>query len=111
MTCYPFFAKWFYIGPIIKPGIWNRFTGTRSEAADAAHALRDQEAAQLESVEEAQALMQAGTRSEDITAAEASVAAAQAQREQAATAVKDTRLIAPSRGLVLTLAREPGSFM
>lgn len=55
--------------------------------------------------------MQAGTRSEDITAAEASVAAAQAQREQAATAVKDTRLIAPSRGLVLTLAREPGSFM
>ncbi len=88
-----------------------RSQSTSRTAVDAARATRDRAEAQLESAEEALALAEAGARAEDVTAAEASVAAAEARRAQAETAVEDTNLVAPSPGIVLTRAREPGSLV
>ena len=84
---------------------------TSRTQADTAQALRDSAAAQLASAKEALALLEEGARMEDIKAAEATVAVSQARRQQAVTAVEDTLLKAPSTGVVLTRAREPGSML
>lgn len=88
-----------------------RSQSTSQTALDNARAARDRAAAQLASAEEALALARAGARIEDITAAEAAVAAAEARRAQSATVVADTTLLAPSSGIILTRAREPGSLV
>ncbi len=88
-----------------------RTQSTSRTQADTAQALRDSAAARLASAEEALALSEAGARIEDIKAAEAAVAVLQARRDQALTAVEDTILKAPSSGIVLTRAREPGSML
>lgn len=88
-----------------------RTQSTSQTQADTAQALRDGAAARLASAQEALALMQAGARIEDIKAAEAAVAVAQARRDHASTAVSDALLKAPSAGIVLTRAREPGSML
>lgn len=88
-----------------------RSQSTSQTALDTARAAKDRAAAQLASAEEALALWQAGARAEDILAAEAALTAAQARLAQAATALDDTALIAPSTGIILTRAREPGSLV
>jgi HlyD family secretion protein len=85
-------------------------TGAASERTlDAARSVRDQARAALTSAEQALALRREGSRKEDVAAAEARLAAAEAQLAQAQTARADTRLIAPSDGLIAARVREVGS--
>ena len=56
-------------------------------------------------------LLEAGFRAEEIAAAEAKVAQAQAARASAALHLADTELKAPSDGIVLTRALEPGAIV
>lgn len=78
---------------------------------DAARAARDQTAAGVEAARAALSLAAEGFRAEDIAAAEAHLATAQAVRDQAATALADTELLAPSDGTVLARVREVGSMV
>jgi HlyD family secretion protein len=78
---------------------------------DAAIANHDQAAARLAANRETLALAVEGTRVEDIAAAEASLATAGAVREQVLTQLADTRLYAPSAGVILTRVREPGAIV
>jgi HlyD family secretion protein len=78
---------------------------------DTALALRDQGLARLDATRERLELAIAGTRSEDIRAAEATFAAASARLDQATTQLDDTRLHAPAAGIVLSRVREPGSMV
>jgi HlyD family secretion protein len=78
---------------------------------DAARATRDQTAAGVEAARAALSLATEGFREEDIAAAEAHLAAAQAIRAQAATALADTELLAPCDGTVIARVREPGSMV
>jgi HlyD family secretion protein len=80
-------------------------------ALDDAVAEQEQAAARLRANREALALAEEGFRAEDIAAAAATLAAAQARRDQAATQVDDTRLYAPSRGVIQVRAREPGAMV
>jgi HlyD family secretion protein len=54
-------------------------------------------------------LTQEGTRPVDVLAGEARVGSAQAGRQRNETALSDTKLLAPSPGVVLTRATEPGA--
>lgn len=78
---------------------------------DGAIAQRDQSSARLRANREALALAIEGARVEDIAAAEAGLAAARAQRDLAQTQLDDTRLLAPSSGVIYTRVREPGSIV
>lgn len=80
-------------------------------ALDAAVARRDQSAARRRASQEALALALEGFRQEDIATARAALAAAQARRDQAATQVRDAQLRAPSPGVILTRAQEPGAIL
>jgi len=78
---------------------------------DSAVATRDQAAARLNANREGLALAVEGFRQEDIAAARAALAAALALKEEAETRYQDTRLYAPSAGVILTRVREPGSML
>lgn len=78
---------------------------------DAARAARDQTAAGTEAAKAALSLASEGFRKEDIAAAEARLLAAEAAAAQAATALADTELIAPSNGTIIARVREPGSMV
>lgn len=78
---------------------------------DAARTARDRAAAGLGAARAALSQATEGFRSEDIAAAQARLAAAQATRAQAATALADTELLAPSDGTVIARVREPGSML
>jgi HlyD family secretion protein len=78
---------------------------------DNAVAQRDEASARLAANREALALAIEGTRAEDILAAEAALAGAEAQREQASTELQDTQLQAPNNGVILTRVREPGAIV
>ena len=78
---------------------------------EAARSARDEAVAVLASARQALSLQKEGARREDIAAAEASLAAAEAAQAQARTAVADTRLLAPSAGVVLARLREPGAML
>ena len=80
-------------------------------ALDNAIATKDQTAARLAANREALALAVEGFREEDISAAAAALAAAQAQRDQAQTQLDDTRLLAPSNGVIQVRVREPGAML
>jgi HlyD family secretion protein len=84
---------------------------TSQNLLDAAIANHDQAAARLAASSETLALAVEGTRVEDIAAAEASLATANALREQALTQLADTELRAPAAGVILTRVREPGSIL
>jgi len=70
--------------------------------------LRQSEA-QLAQAKQSLSLLEEGARKEDVAAARAQLAAAQAQRAAAGTDLRDTRLIAPSDGTIVTRAMEPGA--
>lgn len=78
---------------------------------DNASAQFDRASARLAASKEALALVLEGSRAEDIAAATAGLAAAQAQREQIKTQLHDTRLYSPSAGIIMTRAREPGAMV
>ena len=80
-------------------------------ALDAALARRDQSAARLRANQEALGLAVEGFRQEDIAAAKAALGAALARRDQAKTQVQDAQLLAPSPGVILTRALEPGAIL
>ena len=79
-------------------------------------AVFDQTSAAYHSAQEAEraaaqvlSLSRAGTRREDIDAARANLAVAIADRDAARTDLEDAVLTAPSAGVLLTRAREPGA--
>jgi HlyD family secretion protein len=78
------------------------------EAAEAEYRAAE---AQLRSAEQALSLLRAGSRIEDIAAAEAQLAAAIAERDSARTNLADTTLRAPDAGTILTRAAEPGAIV
>ena len=78
---------------------------------EAARSARDEAVAVLASARQSASLQKEGARREDIAAAAAGVAAAEAQQAQARTALDDTRLLAPSDGVVLARLREPGAML
>ncbi|MDR2529574.1 MAG: HlyD family efflux transporter periplasmic adaptor subunit [Synergistaceae bacterium] len=78
---------------------------------DAAAARRDQLRAELTSAEAALALTREGYRMEDVKAAEAMVELASARFQEAGNALADTKLYAPSEGVILTRVAEPGSVL
>jgi len=78
---------------------------------DAARAARDQAVAGAKAAKAALSQATEGFRAEDIAAGKANLAAAEAARDQAATALADTELIAPSAGTVIARVREPGSMV
>jgi HlyD family secretion protein len=67
--------------------------------------------ARLASATQAHRLLVQGSRTEDISAGEASLRAAQARLAAAQTALDDTSLVAPSDGVVLSRVREPGAIV
>ncbi|MEI6676254.1 MAG: secretion protein HlyD [Verrucomicrobiota bacterium] len=85
--------------------------GTSQQDLETAEATRD-EAQQRVKVSVAKLrLLEAGFRDEEIAAADAALAQAQAARASAALHVADTELKAPSAGIVLTRALEPGAIV
>ncbi len=89
-----------------------RPSGTISQAnLDQASAARAAAAARATSAREALALLEEGSRVEDIAAATAEVQAATAKLASARTSLSDTRLLAPSDGIVLSRVREPGAMI
>ncbi|ACI91997.1 secretion protein HlyD family protein [Afipia carboxidovorans OM5] len=84
---------------------------TTQRAADAARTARDQAAAGVEVAKAALSQAFEGFREEDIAAAEARLAVAQAAQAQATISLTDTELIAPSDGTIIARVREPGSMV
>lgn len=85
--------------------------GTSQQNLETAEAARDQ-AKQREIFNAAKLkLLEAGFRAEEIAAADAKVGQATAARASAALHLEDTQLKAPSAGVVLTRALEPGAIV
>jgi HlyD family secretion protein len=80
-------------------------------SVDAARAARDASAATLDAARQNLALLREGSRAEDIDAGAARLAGAEARLSQAATALADTRLVAPADAVVMTRVRESGSMV
>jgi HlyD family secretion protein len=92
----------------------NRLAGTGASTAEhleQAQAARDQARARLSGGEQALAESQIGFRREEIAEAAANVERAKASVAQARLRLDDTRLLAPSGGVVLTRAVEPGAMV
>lgn len=81
------------------------------KTVDAARAARDQATAGVSAARAAYSQAAEGFRKEDIAAGQARLAASQAARAQAATALADTVLLAPSTGTIIARVREPGSMV
>jgi len=87
-------------------------TGAASQRTlEAARSLRDQAGAGLASARKNLDLKREGWRQEDVAEAAARLAAAEAARAQARTALEDARLLAPADAVVISRTREPGSMV
>lgn len=84
---------------------------TSQQELDKVLSNHDEAASGLIMAQQSHDLLREGARREDIRAAEASLAAAEAARAQAQTALDDTRLLAPADGVVLARLLEPGSMV
>ena len=78
---------------------------------DNATATRDANRAQLRSAQANLALLEAGSRQEDIDAARAQVQHDQANLEMAELNLSDCKLLAPTNGVIITRALEPGAIV
>lgn len=78
---------------------------------DTASAERQVAAARMESARAALALLQEGSRVEDIAAARARLDGAQAALDSARLSLADTELRAPEDGIVLSRVSEPGAIL
>jgi membrane fusion protein YbhG len=89
-----------------------RPTGAISQAAlDDARAAQGMALARVAAAKQALALLEEGSRPEDIAAARANVFLAQANLAAAQTDLADTRLVAPDDGVILSRVREPGAIV
>ena len=87
-------------------------TGAVSQAIfDQTEAAYRSAQAAVQAAEQALSLQKAGSRSEDIDAARASLATTIADRDAARTDLDDATLSAPSDGVLMTRAREPGAIV
>jgi HlyD family secretion protein len=87
-----------------------RPTGAISQSdLDQATANRNGAAARLASAREALRLLEDGSRGEDIAAARANLQVAEANLALAETSLRDTQLLAPADGIVLSRVREAGA--
>jgi len=91
--------------PLLEPGAISRALWEQTVAQ------RDQARAQLREAQQALSLLSAGSRAEDIAAAEAELRSARAARQGAGTDLADTRLTASANATVVTRAREPGAIV
>jgi HlyD family secretion protein len=78
---------------------------------DTALAASHEANARAASASESLRLFVQGSRAEDIAAARAMLAVAQANVASAQTAIADTRLVAPSDGIVISRVKEPGAIV
>ncbi|HET7757097.1 MAG TPA: HlyD family efflux transporter periplasmic adaptor subunit [Steroidobacteraceae bacterium] len=83
---------------------------THQQIDDAEARVHESEA-QLDAARAQLKLEERGSRIEDIETQRALLAAAQARLERADTALSDTRLTAPSAGIISVRAREPGAMV
>jgi len=67
--------------------------------------------ARVASASDSLRLLVQGSRDEDIAAARATLAVAQANAASAQTSIDDARLVAPSDGVVISRVREPGAIV
>lgn len=89
-----------------------RPAGAISQAAlDDAQAAQGMAIARAAAAKQALALLEEGSRPEDIAAARANVLLAQANLAAAQTDLADTRLVAPDDGIILSRVREPGAIV
>ena len=87
-------------------------TGAVSQAVfDQTRAAYQSAQAGEQAAQQALSLRKAGARREDIDAARAELAMATAERDAARTDLDDSVLTAPSPGVLLTRAREPGAIV
>lgn len=91
--------------PLVAPGAISRDAWAETVTA------RDRAQAQLAEAREAASLARAGARREDVAAARAGLAAAEATRRSVGTDLRDARLLAAVEGTVVTRAREPGAIV
>jgi HlyD family secretion protein len=91
--------------PLVEPGAISRDLWEQTISA------RDKARADLQAAQQALSLMAAGSRREDIAAAQADVRSAIAARQSASTDLSDARLLASTDGVVVTRAREPGAIV
>lgn len=85
--------------------------GTSRQAFESARAAHDQAEAQLASAEAALRLAELGPRQEEKDQAGAQVSQARASLEQAERYLRDSKLVAPSAGIVQTRIREAGAYV
>ncbi len=85
--------------------------GTSRQNLESAQAALDEVKQRVKVAEAKLKLLEAGFRPEEIAAAEAKVAQAKAACEIAKLHIEDTELKAPSDGIVLTRALEPGAIV
>lgn len=78
---------------------------------DNAQASRDATRAQLDAAQANVQLLEAGTRWEDIAAAKAEVERNRANLQSAERSLADCQLLAPSEGVIITRAVEPGAMV
>lgn len=89
-----------------------RSQGTVAQSSlDTATAAKDMASARVASAKAALSLIEEGSRTEDITAAEAQLRAAEAQLDAARTSLADTELKAPADGVILSRVSEPGAIV
>ena len=91
-----------------------RLLGAGAASQRELEAAREQHVAaesRLAAAREALALAIDGFRDEEVAAGRAEVALAEAQLALARSALEDARLLAPSSGVLLTRAREPGTMV
>lgn len=91
-------------------GLWSRRAISADALADA-KAARHQALATLQAAQDKLAQYERGNRPQEIAAAQATLAQAEAQQAQARLDVDDTVLHAPSDGVILTRAVEAGSML
>ncbi|WP_016942606.1 secretion protein HlyD [Dickeya zeae] len=91
-------------------GLWKQHT-LAANALEDARSTRNQAQATLQAAREKLSQYQRGNRPQEIAAAEAALAQAQAVEAQAQLNVQDTHLYAPSPGVILTRAAEVGSML
>ena len=78
---------------------------------DNAKAARDQAEAKLQAAEATQKLVELGPRDEDIARARALAEQAQAKLDEAQRRLADSKLVAPTGGIIQTKVREPGGYV
>ncbi|KAA9000596.1 secretion protein HlyD [Affinibrenneria salicis] len=91
-------------------GLWARRTIAANTLEDA-RAARDQAQSALQAAKDKLNQYERGNRPQEIAAANAALAQSEAAQAQAELDLQDSRLPAPSDGVILTRAVEPGSIL